>query len=66
MENRVQQVFINLNQEIETLETHARRIEELVPHLPLNAQEQWKATAKARRAYEEELRKLLNVVLGKE
>jgi hypothetical protein len=66
MENRLQQVFINLNQEIENLEAHARRIEELVPHLHLNAQEQWEATAKARRAYEEELRTLLNVVLGKE
>ena len=66
MENKVQQVFVNLNQEIENLEAHARRIEELLPRLHPSAQEQWKATAKARRAYEEELRKLLNVVLGKE
>jgi hypothetical protein len=63
MEKRVQQVFVNLNQEIENLEMHARTIEELLPHLHPNAQEQWKATTKARRAYEEELRALLNVVL---
>jgi len=65
VEKRVQQVFENLNQEIENLEMHARRIEELLPHLNSKAQEQWKTTAKARRAYEEELRKLLNAVLEK-
>jgi hypothetical protein len=63
MEKRMQQVFVNLNQEIENLEMHARRIEELLPHLHPKAQEQWKTTAKARRAYEEELRTLLNAVL---
>jgi hypothetical protein len=66
MENRVQQVFKNLNQEIENLETHARKIEELLPHLHPKAQEQWKVTATARRAYEEQLRLLLNMVLDKE
>jgi hypothetical protein len=66
MENKMQQVFVNLNQEIENLEAHARRIEELLPHLHPKAQEQWKVTDKARRAYEEELRALLNAVLGKE
>jgi hypothetical protein len=64
MEKRVQQVFENLNQEIETLEAHARRIEALLPNLP-NARQQWEATSTARLVYEEELRKLLNVVLGK-
>jgi hypothetical protein len=63
MEKRVQQVFVNLNQEIENLEMHARKIEELLPHLHPKAQEQWKTTAKARRAYEDELRALLNAVL---
>ena len=66
MEKRVQEVFENLNQEIESLEAHARRVEALLPHLPPNARQQWTATATARLAYEEELRKLLNVVLGKE
>jgi hypothetical protein len=66
MEKKVQQVFINLNQEIENLEMHARRIEELLPYLHPTAQEQWKVTAKARRAYEEELRALLNAVLDNE
>jgi septal ring factor EnvC (AmiA/AmiB activator) len=66
MENTLQQVFANLNQEIENLEAHARRIEELLPHFPRKAREHWKATAKARRAYEEELRVLLNLVLEKE
>jgi hypothetical protein len=66
MQKRVQQVFVNLNQEIETLEMHARKIEGLVPHLNPNAQKQWKTTAKARRAYEEELRTLLNAVLEQE
>ena len=65
MEKRVQQVFENLNQEIETLEAHARRIEALLPNLPPNARQQWEATSTARLAYEEELRKLLNAVLGK-
>jgi hypothetical protein len=37
-----------------------------VPHLNPNAQKQWKTTAKARRAYEEELRTLLNAVLEQE
>jgi|HubBroStandDraft_6_1064221.scaffolds.fasta_scaffold01776_22 hypothetical protein len=64
MENKMQQVFANLNQEIEHLEAHARRIEELLPRLHPKAQEQWKVTEKARLAYEEELRALLNVVLG--
>jgi hypothetical protein len=63
MEKRVQQVFVNLNQEIENLEMHARKIEELLPHLHPKAQEQWKTTSKARRAYEDELRALLNAVL---
>jgi hypothetical protein len=66
MENKLQQVFADLNKEIESLEANARRIEELLPHLHPSAQERWKATAKARRAYEEALRKLLNVVLKKE
>jgi hypothetical protein len=65
MEKRLQQVFENLNQEIETLEAHARRIEALLPNLPPNARQQWEATSAARIFYEEELRKLLNVVLGK-
>ena len=65
MEKRLQQVFENLNQEIETLEVHARRIEALLPNLPPNARQQWEATSTARLVYEEELRKLLNVVLGK-
>jgi hypothetical protein len=64
MEKRLQQVFENLNQEIETLEVHARRIEALLPNLPPNARQQWEATSTARLVYEEELRKLLNVVLG--
>ena len=62
---RVQQVFENLNQEIETLEAHARRIEALLPNLPPNARQQWEATSTARLVSEEELRKLLNAVLGK-
>jgi hypothetical protein len=66
MEKKVQQVFVNLNQEIENLEMHARRIEELLPHLHPAAQEQWKVTAKARCAYEEQLRALLNAVLENE
>ena len=66
MEKRVQEVFENLNQEIESLEGHARRVEALLPHLHPNARQQWTATATARLAYEEELRKLLNAVLGKE
>jgi len=66
METKVQQVFANLNQEIENLETHARGIEELLPHLHPKAQEQWKTTSTARRAYEEQLRVLLNMVLDKE
>jgi len=45
---RVQQVFENLNQEIETLEAHARRIEALLPNLPPNARQQWEATSTAR------------------
>ena len=65
METKVQQVFANLNQEIENLETHARGIEELLPHLHAQAQEQWKTTSTARRAYEEQLRVLLNMVLDK-
>jgi hypothetical protein len=65
MEKRLRQLFENLNQEIENLEMHARTIEELLPHLHPSAQEQWKATNKARRAYEEALRALLNVVLEK-
>jgi hypothetical protein len=66
MEKRLQEVFKNLNQEIESLEAHARRVEALLPHLPPNARQQWEATSTARLAYEEELRKLLNAVLGKE
>jgi hypothetical protein len=66
MQLKVQQVFVNLNQEIESLEMHARKIEELLPHLNRNAQERWKTTVKARRAYEEELRALLNAVLEKQ
>ena len=66
MEKRVQQVFENLNQEIETLEVHARRIEALLPNLPPNARQQWEATSAARIVYEEELRKLLNAVLKEE
>jgi hypothetical protein len=65
MEKRLQQLFENLNQEIETLEAHARRIEALLPHLPPNARQQWEVTSAARIVYEEELRKLLNVVLRK-
>jgi hypothetical protein len=65
MEKRLQQVFENLDQEIETLEVHGRRIEALLPNLPPNAPQQWEATSTARLVYEEELRKLLNVVLGK-
>jgi hypothetical protein len=65
MEKRLQQIFENLNQEIETLEAHARRIEALLPNLPPNARQQWEATSTARLVYEEELRKLLNVVLEK-
>jgi hypothetical protein len=65
MENKMQQVFVNLNDEIENLEAHARRIEEMLPHLHLKAQKQWKVTGQARRVYEEELRALLNVVLGR-
>ena len=65
MEKRLKQVFENLNQEIETLEAHARRIEALLPNLPPKARQQWEATSTARLVYEEELRKLLNVVLGK-
>ena len=64
MEKRLQQVFENLNQEIETLAAHARRIEALLPNLPPNARQQWEATSTARLVYEEELRKLLNVVLA--
>ena len=66
MEKRLQEVFKNLNQEIESLEAHARRIEALLPHLPPNARQQWEVTSAARIVYEEELRKLLNAVLGKE
>jgi hypothetical protein len=65
MEKRLQKVVENLNQEIETLEAHARRIEALLPNLPPNARLQWEATSTARLVYEEELRNLLNVVLGK-
>jgi hypothetical protein len=43
MATRVQQVFANLNEEIESLEAHARRIEGLLPHLPPNARQQWEA-----------------------
>jgi hypothetical protein len=66
MESRVQQAFANLNEEIESLEAHARRIEGLLPHMPPNARQQWEATSTARLAYEEQLRKLLNAVLGDE
>ena len=66
METRLQRLFATLNQEIENLETHARKIEELLPHLHPKAQKQWMATAESRRAYEEQLRVLLNVVLDKE
>jgi len=62
----MQQVFANLNEEIESLETHARRIEALVPHLPPKARQQWDAASHARLAYEEQLRKLLNAVLEKD
>jgi hypothetical protein len=57
MEKRAQQLFENMNQEIETLEAHAKRIEALLPHLPPNARQQWEATSAARIVYEEELRK---------
>jgi hypothetical protein len=40
MEKRVQEVFENLNQEIENLEAHARRVEASLPHLPPNARQQ--------------------------
>jgi hypothetical protein len=65
-EESMETVFANLNEEIESLEAHARRIERLLPHLPPNARQQWEATSTARFAYEEQLRKLLNAVLGKE
>jgi hypothetical protein len=64
MEKRLQKVFEDLNQEIENLESHARRIEALLPNLPPNARQQWELTSTARVGYEEELRRLLNVVLG--
>ena len=66
METKVRGVFADLNEEIESLEAHARGIEALVPHLPPNARRVWDVTSNARRAYEEQLRKLLNAVLGKE
>jgi phytoene/squalene synthetase len=66
MEKRTQEVFENLNREIESLEAHARTVEALLPHLPPNARQQWEAASTARLAYEEQLRKLLNVVLRKE
>jgi hypothetical protein len=66
METRIQEVFADLNEEIENLEARARRIEVLIPHLPPNARRQWDVTSSARIAYEEQLRKLLNAVLGKE
>jgi hypothetical protein len=66
METRMQQGFANLNEEIESLELHARRIETLAPHLPPKARQQWDATSDARLAYEEQLRKLLNAVLEKD
>jgi hypothetical protein len=36
METRMQQLFANLNEEIESLEAHARRIEALVHTHPLS------------------------------
>ena len=48
-----------LKQDIEQFETAAQRIEELLPHLGTELQEQWKLTAKARRSMSTELRMLL-------
>ena len=48
-----------LKQDIEQFETAAMRIEELLPHLGAELQEQWKLTAKARRSMSTELRMLL-------
>jgi hypothetical protein len=62
----MQQVFASLNEEIESLETHARRIEVLAPQLPPKVRQQWDTTSHARLAYEEQLRKLLNAVLEKD
>jgi hypothetical protein len=66
METRIQELFADLNEEIENLEARARRIEVLVRHLPPSARRQWDATSNARLAYEEQLRKLLNAILGEE
>jgi hypothetical protein len=55
-----QQQFIEiLRQDIEHFEAEAKRIEELLPDLGRELQDQWRFTAKARRSLIEELRVLL-------
>ena len=55
-----QEQFIEiLRQDVEQFEAAAERIEELLPHLGRELQEQWRFTAKARRSLIEELRVLL-------
>lgn len=55
-----QQQFIEiLRQDIEHFEAGAKRIEELLPDLRRELQEQWKFTARARRSLIEELQVLL-------
>jgi len=55
-----QEQFIEiLRQDVEQFEAASKRIEELLPQLGRELQEQWRFTAKARRSLIEELRVLL-------